>query len=251
MTKQESQDVIKFRAMAGEEDGRTSSFIPGELPLYVNNMERGDFSIYHWPSSGGADLTTTMQQTYNEDPRIGELIRTQDFRIALSHTVDKEVLNTIVLSGDGRGAEPCPASEQPVLPGRRVSVCSTWRRTSARPTNCSTGWAWRGETPITSGCIRTDRARSKCRSPLARDPNPAVSQAAEILKAAWQGVGIKTNIAAVRARDRGRVFKPHRIARDYSAYQYNPWTVQWTSLAPLTRGDLAGEIGQWYASRGA
>ena len=26
--------------------------------------------------------------------------------------------------------------------------------------------------------------------------------------------------------------------------------VQWTSLAPLTRGDLAGEIGKWYASRG-
>ena len=26
--------------------------------------------------------------------------------------------------------------------------------------------------------------------------------------------------------------------------------VQWTSLAPLTRGDLAGEIGKWYASKG-
>ena len=50
MVKQESQDVIQFRAMAGEEDGRTSSFIPGRLPLYVENMERGDFSIYHWPS---------------------------------------------------------------------------------------------------------------------------------------------------------------------------------------------------------
>ena len=85
---------------------------------------------------------------------------------------------------------------------------------------------------------------------IGTSPNPAVSQAAEILKAAWQGVGIKTIIAAVRART-GESLQTTQIARDYSAYQYNPWTVQWTSLAPLTRGDLAGEIGQWYASRGA
>lgn len=40
------------------------------------------------------------------------------------------------------------------------------------------------------------------------------------------------------------------IARDYSAYQYNPWMVQWTSLAPLSVGELAGEIGRWYSSKG-
>ena len=90
---------------------------PANSPLYIENMERGDFSIYHWPSSGGADLTTTMQQTYNENPRIGELIRTQDFRIALSHTVDKEVLNTVVLSGVGVVQNRVPRPNNPYYPG--------------------------------------------------------------------------------------------------------------------------------------
>ena len=126
---------------------------------------------------------------------------------------------------------------------------STWRRTSARPTNCSTGWAWRGETPKTSGCTRTVRARSRCRSPSARTRTRPSAQSAEILKAGWQSVGIKTNIAAVKQETRDSLHTTG-IARDYSAYQYNPWMVQWTSLAPLTRGDLAGEIGKWYASYG-
>ena len=59
----ENRDVNIFRALAGEQDGRTSEFIPGEIPLYIQNMDKGDFSIYFWPSSGGADLSTTMQQT--------------------------------------------------------------------------------------------------------------------------------------------------------------------------------------------
>ena len=80
-------------------------------------MDRGDYSIYHWPSSGGADLSTTMQQTYNVDPRIGELIRTQDFRLALSATVDKEDLNTVVLSGVGVVQNRVPRPNNPYYPG--------------------------------------------------------------------------------------------------------------------------------------
>ena len=140
MPKLEDRDVIVFRAMAGEEDGRTSTFIPGELPLYIENMERGDFSVFHWPSSGGADLSATMQQTFNEDPRIGELIRTQDFRIALSHSVDKEDLNTVVLSGIGVVQNRVPRPNNPTTPVTTIAF-STWSRTSTRPTSCSTDWA--------------------------------------------------------------------------------------------------------------
>ena len=52
-------------------------------------------------------------------------------------------------------------------------------------------------------------------------PNPAVAQAAEILKAAWESVGIKTNIAAVRQTTRDSL-QTTGVSRDYSAYQYNP-----------------------------
>ena len=66
-----------------------------------------------------------------------------------------------------------------------------------------------------------------------------------------RAVGIKANIATVRIRRRAIACRSTTaLPRDASAYQYNPWMVQWTSLAPLTRGELAGEIGKWYASKG-
>ena len=248
MPKLENRDVIIFRAMAGEEDGRTSTFIPGELPLYVSNMVKGDFSIFHWPSSGGADLSTTMQQTYNEDPRIGELVRTQDFRIALSHTVDKEVLNDLVLSGVGVVQNRVPRPNNPYYPGDQYRMLHM--RQDLNMANQMLDAI--GLTQRDADDFRMHKDGSgtvEMQITVGTNPNPAVSQAAEILKAAWESAGIKTTIAAVRQTTRDSL-QTSGIARDYSAYQYNPWMVQWTSLAPLTRGDLAGEIGKWYASKG-
>ena len=243
------RDVQIFRAMAGEEDGRTSYFIPGEIPLYIQNMERGDFSVYHWPSSGGADLSTTMQQTYNVDPRIGELIRTRDFRIALSHTVDKEDLNSVVLSGVGVVQNRVPRPNNPYYPGDEYRMLHI-EQDVAKANQMLDGI---GLTGRDADNFRMHKDGSgTVEMTLTIGDNPAVVQAAEILKAAWEGVGIKTMIDA-----RAQAYKITRgsqgtssIARDYSAYQYNPWMVQWTSLAPLSRGEMAGEIGQWYSTKG-
>ena len=73
-------------------DGPRTTFLP-ELPLYVENMERGDYSIYGWPALGGADLGLEVNQTYNADPEIGRLLRTKDFRIAMSHALNREGIN--------------------------------------------------------------------------------------------------------------------------------------------------------------
>ena len=248
MPKLENRDVIIFRAMAGEEDGRTSTFIPGELPLYVSNMVKGDFSIFHWPSSGGADLSTTMQQTYNEDPRIGELIRTQDFRIALSHTVDKEVLNDLVLSGVGVVQNRVPRPNNPYYPGDEYRMLHM--RQDLDKANQMLDAIGLTQRDADGFRLHKDGSGTiEMQITIGTNPNPAVSQAAEILKAAWESAGIKTILGAVRQTTRDSL-QTSGIARDYSAYQYNPWKVQWTSLAPLTRGDLAGEIGKWYASKG-
>ena len=249
MEKLASRDTIIFRAMNGDEDGRTSTFIPGELPLYVQNMERGDFSIFHWPSSGGADLSTTMQQTYNVDPRIGELIRTQDFRLALSATVDKNDLNSVVLSSIGVVQNRVPRPNNPYYPGDDFRLLHMEQ--DLDKANMLLDGLDLTQTDADGFRMHKDGSGT-VELTLTIDDNPAVVSSAEILKRAWQSVGIKTNIDV-----RGQAYKVTRgsmgtstIARDYSAYQYNPWMVQWTSLAPLSVGELAGEIGRWYSSKG-
>ena len=248
MTKQESQEVIKFRAMAGEEDGRTSSFLPGEIPLYIRNMERGDYSVYHWPSSGGADLSATMQQTYNEDQHIGELVRTRDFRLALSHTVDKEDLNTVVLSGVGVVQNRVPRPNNPYYPGDEFRMLHMEKDVN-KANQLLDGL---GLTGRDGDNFRMHKDGSgTVEMTITISDNPAVVQAAEILKEGWQSVGIKTKIKTGHYSLTRTSQATTTIARDYSAYQYNPWMVQWTSLAPLSGGsDLAGRIGQWYSSRG-
>ena len=58
----------------------TAAGVLTEVPLYVQNMEAGDYSVYHW--FGGNDLGLAFNHM-DEDPFIGQMIRTRDFRIAI------------------------------------------------------------------------------------------------------------------------------------------------------------------------
>jgi len=99
--KMESPAVAQLRAMAGETDllsGRVVS-IP-ELPLYIKNMEKGDYSILHWPAFA-PDASIIFNQTWNEDPEIGRWLRTTNFRIALSLAIDRDAINQTQYLGLG------------------------------------------------------------------------------------------------------------------------------------------------------
>ena len=108
--------TVRFRSMNGETDGRTTNYILPELPLYIQNMEKGDYSIYGWPSLGGADLGFHMNQTYNVDPEIGRLVRTKDFRIAFSHALDRNAINETAQLGLGVIQNRVPHPSTPYNP---------------------------------------------------------------------------------------------------------------------------------------
>ena len=79
----ESRSVATFRWLSGENDiPATAVAVLSEVPLYIQNMVAGDYSVYRWPAMAGNDSALGLAATWNEDPFIGELIRTKDFRIA-------------------------------------------------------------------------------------------------------------------------------------------------------------------------
>ena len=110
------QPTVVFRGMNGEVDGRTTNYALHELPLYIENMERGDYSLYGWPALGGADLGFELNQTYNADPEIGRLIRTKDFRIAFSHALDRNAINETAQLGLGVIQNRVPHPNTPYFP---------------------------------------------------------------------------------------------------------------------------------------
>jgi len=103
----ESREVAVFRAMAGENDFGLRVFDILELPMYQANMEKGDYSLYSWGSPGNAPVLT-FNFTYNEDPEIGKLFRTADFRRALSYIIDRDSWNELLHLGLGTVAARVP-----------------------------------------------------------------------------------------------------------------------------------------------
>ena len=109
--------TVRFRSMNGETDGRTTNYILSELPVYIENMVSGDYSLYGWPALGGADLGLELNQTYNANAEIGRLLRTKDFRLALSHAIDRDAINETVQLGLGVIQNRVPHPSTPYNPG--------------------------------------------------------------------------------------------------------------------------------------
>ena len=76
----EDRTASVFRAMNGENDYYGGSMILSELPLYMANMEKGDYSVYIFRSPAGNDSATAVQNEFVQDPEMGQLLRTKDFR---------------------------------------------------------------------------------------------------------------------------------------------------------------------------
>lgn len=122
--KMESVDVAILRAMQGESDldADTLSRNMSGIPLYITNMERGDYSIYHWPDLSGGDHSLFFNQTFNDDPEIGRWIRTTDFRKALSLVIDRNAINQTVFSGVGYPQNYVVHETSPHYPGKRFET---------------------------------------------------------------------------------------------------------------------------------
>jgi peptide/nickel transport system substrate-binding protein len=58
-----------------------------------------------------------LNQTYVNDPAIGELLQNKDFRIALSHAIDREAIKELAFLGIGEARQPVPAPFHPFYPG--------------------------------------------------------------------------------------------------------------------------------------
>ena len=115
----ESREVAILRSMGGETDMDANTLVISGIPLYLSNMERGDYSIYHWPDLSGGDHSLVFNQTYNDDTEIGRWVRTRDFRNALSLAINRDAINETVFSGVGQPQNYVVHSTSQHYPGKR------------------------------------------------------------------------------------------------------------------------------------
>ena len=112
------KQALNLGAIAGEFDLQGRHIDMPNYPVFIENQEKGGYRVVTWSTFGGSDATIFFNQAYSEkDPEIGELLATLDFRIALSHAINRDEIRESVFLGLGEARQPVPAPWHPYYPG--------------------------------------------------------------------------------------------------------------------------------------
>ncbi len=97
-------EVMKLMLMAGEIDYITRHLWTtyGDLPMYINNQERGDYRIIRTHGGTPGALNIMFNATYDGDEALVELLHDYDFKKALSYAIDRDEVNDVLFNGIAR-----------------------------------------------------------------------------------------------------------------------------------------------------
>jgi peptide/nickel transport system substrate-binding protein len=113
-------EVLNFAAIAGELDCQERHVNLLNYPLLVEGQEQGNYHLLEWPGDGGTDAGLMFNQNAglqegatDHQKVIGDILRTLEFRQALSIAIDRdEIWNSAFLGfGEPRQMAPLPWSK--------------------------------------------------------------------------------------------------------------------------------------------
>jgi peptide/nickel transport system substrate-binding protein len=109
------KEALNLAAVAGEIDMQGRHINMSSYPVLVENADKGGYRVVTWPTFGGSDAVVMLNQTW-EGPE-GEMFRNKDFRIALSHAIDRDAIKELAFLGLGEARQGVPAPFHPYYPG--------------------------------------------------------------------------------------------------------------------------------------
>ena len=113
----ENIEVINLRAIAGEFDQQERHLAVANLPVFIENQQKGNYTVHIDPGTNGGDANIYFNFSYNEDPEIQKWILNKDFRRALSMGTDRAQINEAFFLGLGTSGSPIPSPVMPEYPG--------------------------------------------------------------------------------------------------------------------------------------
>jgi len=246
--KAESREVAVFRSMNGQTDSYTEVFSLQEVPMYMSNMKKGDYSLEHWPTTGGSDAGWALSQDYNVDPELGKILRTRDFRKALSLSVDREEINEVVFLGIGTAQNWVPHPSTPYYPGPEYATQGAIRNLDQA--NALLDGIGLNKKDSSGNRLRSD---GKPFELIVLSQGREDVDVADLLtnQLAEVGISLKYNTNSQWSKPIRAGTEPSGLFIDMSCYQASPWAVTWTMLAPIKAStNWAGLIGMNNATGG-
>jgi peptide/nickel transport system substrate-binding protein len=111
------KETLNLAAVGGQIDMQGRHLAMSNFPVLMENGEKGGYKVITYPTFGGSDAVLMFNQTYTNDAAIGDILREKDFRIALSHSIDREAIKELAFLGIGEARQGVPAPFHPFYPG--------------------------------------------------------------------------------------------------------------------------------------
>ena len=109
--------ALNLAAIAGAFDMQERHIQMTNYPVLKEQERTGRYRVINWPTFGGADAVIAFNQTYKADPEVAKLLANRDFRIALSHAINRDQIKESVFLGLGEARQGVPAPWHPYYPG--------------------------------------------------------------------------------------------------------------------------------------
>ena len=113
----EDIDVLSLRTIAGDFDMQYRQLAMDTVPTLQKSADEQGYRVIFWAGAEGQDAGLMFNQNYDAKPAMGDLIRNLDFRIALSHAIDRDKINQLVFLGVGEGRQNVVPKGHPFYPG--------------------------------------------------------------------------------------------------------------------------------------
>ena len=242
--------ALNLAAIAGELDMQARHIQMTNYPVFKENEKGGKYRVITWPTFGGSDAVVSFNQSYKADPELGKIMATKEFRIALSHAINRDQIKESVFLGLGEARQGVPAPWHPYFPG------DEWAKkyTQYKPDEANKLLDAMGLNKKDAQGIRLMPNGKPLVMELSVVPAFAAwPDTAQLIAKDWEKVGVKT---VVQIRERGLHFK----MREANELQTEMWNEDTTAFpftgnakpdvrnSPiLTTGPL---FKQWYDSKG-
>jgi len=110
-------EAINVEALSGGIDFQARHLDVRKLPLFIENQEDAGYDLYLDPGDFGSNAMIGINQSYEGDPEIAELLKDRNFRRALSLGIDREQINETFFLGIGTPGSIVPSEANPFNPG--------------------------------------------------------------------------------------------------------------------------------------
>ncbi len=243
----ESREVGIFRTMNGESDWNRWSLVTAEMPLYLANSEKGDYSVLKHDSPDGSDSTMVVNQEFTVDEELGHLLRTEDFRIALSKAWDRNGMNQALAAGLGTPQNMVPHPTTPYFPGEASrTIHADYDLDGAKALMAKMGY--------TDGDGDGFLDRKSDGKPLSMIFNATARYFpfGQWLAFDWAKLGIKMDVSEDAPYAGSRRVEPTEYFEMFSSTEggANPWSSGNQRLVNIALHNGSPAIGQYFATRG-